>query len=143
MFISADVFIASLKPWAMYSFIDPRVHSTIPHYFVIINQDASTAPILVFPVATTQIEKRKKFYQHSWVNSECLVEVWPSECNLLSRESAFDCNSAIDLEIERFYEKFVTQDLEYIWLVPATILEKLRHGVRSSRNIEKWIKDLV
>lgn len=144
MFIPEEAFVKILKPGSIYYFIDKKVSSSVPHYFVIINQDIQSSPILVLPVSTTQIESRKTYYQYSGVNMECLVEVTPQDVNnLLPRCSAFDCNSAVDITTERFYQKFIAGELEYIWIIPDDVLEKLRKGVKLSRNIEKWIQELV
>lgn len=144
MLIPEEAFMKLLKPGAMYYFIDSRVHDTVPHYFVIINQNIESSPVLVLPVSTTKKDRRKRFYQYSWVNQNCLVEVCPADCNnLLPLDSAFDCNSAIDIASNRFYEKFASKELSYIWMMPEEIVEKLRNGVKESRNIENWIKDLV
>ena len=63
MFTSFDDFTNKIHAGMVFYFRDVEVSEHIPHYFVIINKDILNAPVLVLPVSTSQVEKRKKFYQ--------------------------------------------------------------------------------
>lgn len=139
-----EEFIESLNPWSVFYFINNEVHSTVPHYFVIINKNISSCPVLVIPVSTTQIEKRTNYYKRHNFSDETLVRVHPEETNgILKKESIFDCSQTKTMDINIFYTLYQRGKLKYIWDMPINILEKLRKWVISTNQIDDWIKDLV
>lgn len=139
-----EQFIADLKPWMVFYFKDVEVSEHIPHYFVIINQNIQDAPVLVLPVSTSQIEKRKEYYKRCNFDSRCLVIVESHESNdILSKTSAFDCNQVKNKWILDIYELFVKWKACYKWTLPNEIIQKLRTGVLLSNQVEPWVKDLV
>jgi len=144
MTISENDFANTIKPWSVYYFTTIDVHSTIPHYFVVINQNINNSPILVLPVATSQLEKRKKYYNIHTLEKDALVIVNPKSSNwILTKKSAFDCNFTKIKTIKELYEVFSKWKLKYIWILPEEIINKLRNWVKAARQVENWIKDLV
>lgn len=137
-------FINELKPWMVFYFRDVEVSEFVPHYFVIINSDIKTAPVLVLPVATSQIEKRIKRYDFCNLNKECLVIIEPEKSNnILSKRTAFDCNEVKNKDILELYNLCVRWKASYEWTLPDEIIEKLKTWVLLSNQVEKWIKELV
>lgn len=88
----------------VFYFRDQEVSEHVPHYFVIINTDITSSPVLVLPVATSQIEKRIRRYDFCNLNKECLVIIEPEKsCNILSKLTAFDCNEVKNKDILELY----------------------------------------
>lgn len=144
MFETEKDFINELKAWMVFFFKDSEVSEFIPHYFVIINSDIKNSPVLVLPVATSQIEKRKRWYQRCSLNPECLVIVETEESNsILSKRTAFDCNEVKNKSILDLYSLYVRWKANYEWILSDEIIEKLRNWVLKSNQVEKWIKDLI
>lgn len=146
MFISEKDFINHIEIWSVFYFSTSEVSKTTPHYFVVINKDISTSPVLVLPVATSQIEKRKRYYelQSHFLDLSSLVFVQPEETNkILEKESVFDCNQVKIKTIEELYEKYLNKELDYVWVFPISIVEKLRNWVLLAKEVDNWIKDLV
>jgi len=146
MILSEQDFLNSIKIWSVFYFKTSEVSIKVPHYFVVINRDIFSSPVLVLPVATSQIEKRKKYYelQSNFLDKWSLVFVNPQETNnILEKESVFDCNQVKIKTIEELYEKYIDKELDYIWVLPENIVLKLRNWVKLAKEIDNWIKDLV
>lgn len=144
MFETEKDFINELKPWMVFYFKDVEVSELVPHYFVIINSDIKNSPVLVLPVATSQIDKRIRRYELCNLNKECLVIVEPEKSNnILSKKTAFDCNEVKNKDILDLYSLFIRWKASYEWILPDEIIEKLRNWVLISNQVERWIKDLV
>lgn len=144
MIESQEKFISELKPWMVFYFKDVEISEHVPHYFVIINKDIQNSPVLVLPVSTSQIEKRVAYYERCSFDKKCLVIIEPCETNsILSKKSAFDCNQVQNKPILDLYELYVRWKADYEWILPESIVEKLRTWVLLSNQVEKWIKDLL
>ena len=100
-------FCESLKAGMVFKFKDVDVSNTIPHYFVIINKNIINSPVLVLPVSTSQIKKRVKWYEKCNLDKNCLVIIEPKETNnILSKQSAFDCNQVKNKSILDLYDLY-------------------------------------
>lgn len=142
--LSEEDFIKSIKQWSVFYFVNEEVHSLIPHYFIIINKNISTSPVLVIPVSTTKINKRKAYYKKHWFSEETLVEVKPEETNwILKKDSVFDCSQTKIMDPIKFFTLYQKKKLKYIGIIPLDILNKLRIWVTSTNQIANWIKNLV
>jgi hypothetical protein len=65
----------------VFYFPDSLVSENIPHYFVIINTTIQTSPVLVLPVATSKVEKRKRWYKKCNLDERCLIVIQLIETN--------------------------------------------------------------
>ncbi len=146
MILSEQDFFKNTKVWSVFYFTTEDVSSETPHYFVVINKDILTSPVLVLPVATSKIEKRKRYYelQSNFLDKWSLVFVKPGETNkILEKESVFDCNRVKIKTIQELYEKYIDKELDYVWVLPENLVLKLREWVKLAKEIDNWIKDLV
>lgn len=146
MILSKQDFLNSIKVWSVFYFKTSEVSIKVSHYFVVINRDIFSSPVLVLPVATSQIEKRKRYYelQKDFLDKGSLVFVKPEESNnILEKESVFDCNQVKIKTIEELYEKYIDKELDYVWVLPENLVLKLREWVKLAKEIDNWIKDLV
>ncbi len=144
MIESQEKFIEELKPWMVFCFKDVEVSELVPHYFVIINNDIKNSPVLVLPVATSQIDKRIRRYELCNLNKECLIIIEPENSNnILSKRTAFDCNEVKNKDILDLYSLLVKWKASYEWTFSNDIVEKLRKWVILSHQVEKWIKELL
>jgi hypothetical protein len=146
MILSEKDFLDNIEVWSVFYFKIAEVSIKIPHYFVVINKDILTSPVLVLPVATSQIEKRKKYYelQSNFLDKWSLIFVKPQETNnILEKESVFDCNQVRIKTIQELYEKYIDKELDYVWVLPESLVLKLREWVKLAKEIDNWIKDLV
>jgi hypothetical protein len=142
--LNDEEFLYSIRFGAVFYFIFNEVHETVPHYFVILNRNPSMSSVLVIPVSTTKIDKRKSYYKRHWFSLETLIEVKPKETNwLLKKDSAFDCNETQIINSLEFYNMYKNKQLKYIWIMPKTISDKLKTWVLISNQIENWIKELL
>jgi len=92
----------------VFCFKDVEVSELVPHYFVIINNDIKNSPVLVLPVATSQIDKRNRRYELCNLNKECLIIIEPENSNnILSKRTAFDCNEVKNKDILDLYSLLV------------------------------------
>lgn len=142
--LNEGAFIKSVKYWSVFYFTYKEVHKTIPHYFVILNKDSTISSVLVIPVSTTQLSKRKAYYKRHGFSLDTLIEVTAEESNwILKKDSVFDCSSTKIIEPLEFYSLYQNSNLKYIGIMPKHITLKLKEAVLISKNIEPWIKEFI
>lgn len=143
-FISADLRIrATIKEGAIYYFIEESfTRSNDPHYFVILNKKPLEDEALILVNATTKIEERKQMQKN--MPPETLIEVSPTECCELTRDSIFDCNSVTEKSLDSLIAKLEENKLGICReIMPTEILEKLRNGVIKSPVVNRSHKKLI
>ncbi|MDR2640979.1 MAG: hypothetical protein LBC61_06900 [Candidatus Peribacteria bacterium] len=79
--LNYEGFLSSIKFGDIFYFIFDEVHKDTPHYFVILNKNPKISSVLVIPVSTTKIDKRKSYYKKCGFPLDTLVEVLPEETN--------------------------------------------------------------
>lgn len=142
--LNEEDFIKSIRYWSVFYFKYKEVHETIPHYFVILNKDSSISSVLVIPVSTTQLSKRRAYYKKHGLSLETLIEVTSEESKwILKKDSVFDCSSTKIIEPIEFYNLYQSKSLKYIWMMPENITLKLKKAALCSIHIEPWIKEFI
>lgn len=142
--LNKEDFIKSIKYGSVFYFKYEEVHETIPHYFVILNKDSTISSVLVIPVSTTQLTKRKAYYERHGLSLDTLIEVTAQESKwILKKDSVFDCSSTKIIEPLEFYDLYQSKNLKYIWIMPENITIQLKNAVLTSIHIEPWIKEFI
>jgi len=131
---------ASIKPGSVYYFSYENLHTSQPHFFVVINIDPFTEKIIILVCASSQTKNIK--LRNKTNPPETIVEVSPHQYPDFTRDvTMFDCNNSIFLvDIDKLVEKLSQNKLELKAEMSKTLVERLRQGVLSSRLIPLNIK---
>ncbi len=133
---------STLKPGAVYYFEDSRLDSSIPHYFIVLNNTPLEDAILLLVVSSSKVDKVKKRNINN-NPSETLVEISPSEYSEFSVESIIDCNSIFLKSTKELIQKVIDDKLRLKNPISSELLNKLQNAVIASPLVEKPIKRIL
>ena len=142
MNIPPDVkIISTINPGSVYYFRDEAITSESPHYFVVRNKDTVNGPIVALLCASSQIEKRQKWY--SSCPPETLVVVGPAQYRDFTKQTIINCNEVYKFTIAQLVTKLNGGILRLKAEMSISIVENLRWGILVSPVIERETKELL
>jgi hypothetical protein len=112
-------------------------------YFVVMNRNPKTDTVLLLVTPTTQIEKKRSFVRLAGISNETIVEVTPAECQMLSHNSAFNCNDLIEVKLSDLVAKIENNGSDHFSKIPELIMKKLIYGVKESPMVSEDHKKLL
>lgn len=130
----------TLRNGSVFYFVARELHSTDPHYMVVINRDPLGENLLLLCVFTSKVEKLK--FRHR-ENPQTIVEVSPVEYLDLRVPSAIDCNYICRRSLEQMAQMIREKKIGYQRDLPASALERVRQAVLASPMVEDEDKDRV
>jgi hypothetical protein len=139
--IPPDVKIrASIRTGSVYYFPYEMLHSSQAHYFVVLNIDPISEKVIILLCASSQIEKVK--LRNKYNPPETIVQISREQYPDFTTDiTVFDCNNSVFLQnINALVERLSQNKLQLKKEMDHTLVEKLRQGVISSRQIPVNIK---
>ncbi len=143
MDIPADIqIISTLEAGSVFyfgheDFEDP----SIPHYFIVLNDNPKKDKILVLVCASSRVEKVKN--RRSNCHEQTLVDLTPAEYIHLTTATVIDCNSVMEIELSNLIQKFKEGKLKICEKMPFTSFNLIKSGVLTSRLVEERKKNMV
>ncbi|MEN8254743.1 MAG: hypothetical protein ABFR33_04655 [Verrucomicrobiota bacterium] len=131
----------TLRSGTVYYFEHRGLHSTEPHYFIVINANPQSDKLLIMTVGSSRVDNVRK--RRHGLPDETLVIVDPSEYADFSKPTVIDCNQVFELSREELVQKFKTKQLRSHNDFPASVLEKIWQGVRISPRVDEVHKQLI
>lgn len=120
----------SLREGTVYYFAHHSLTSTEPHYFIVVNSDPIKQKVLLLSVVTSQIEKVKLRRKACL---ETVVELTPTDLDLLTKPSIVDCNDLKEIPLADFNSRFAANKIKYFDKdLPAAFRKALRKAIHSS-----------
>ncbi|BFT94521.1 hypothetical protein MNSC_05290 [Minisyncoccus archaeophilus] len=143
--IPADAYIlTTIKRGSVYYFKNEEFASNEPHYFVVLNENPKNGNILILVCATSQVEKRKAIAQKMNFMEGTLVEVSPLDFTFFTKNSLFDCNNVIEINIGSIIEKLSNNELQICPQdMPDKIVNDLVRGVLVSNQVTEGNKKIL
>lgn len=136
--------LATIKRGTVYYLKDENFSSNEPHFFVVLNKNPRDNTILILACATSQIEKRKKNAQKLNFPPETLIEVSPSDFNLFSKNTLFDCNCVVERNMQSIIDKLSKKELKICSAeMPEKIISSLVSGVLLSSQVSEGNKKII
>lgn len=120
----------TIKQGVVYYFVHPTMDSTEPHYFVVLNKDPLSDEVILLTCATSQVDKVVSRRKN--VSSDTLVILDKKDCDFLSKETIFDCNSLKSCSVDLLVGKLSAGKLKIVGNVTEDVLEKLLDAVLAS-----------
>ncbi len=137
-----DQFIqGTIEQQTIYFAVDDSIPSGKPHYFVVLNVDPKTDQVIYLACATSKV--KEALQRRSGLPADTVVVVTPSECDVLKKDSAFDCNSLFERTIQQLIEKRALGRLKFEGKMPDNIFKKLINGVLKSTLVTGKAKKLI
>lgn len=135
-----------IEQGSMFSFIhepEGKGRETKHRYFIVINKEPKTDIVLLMLTPTSKVDKKRTWLENLNIDMSTLVIVQPSEYQVFTKETAFDCNEIIETSLLELIEKIEDAGcMDYI-KVPQTIINRLIIGIRRSPMIEPYVKAMV
>lgn len=144
MELPSDVIIkASIKQGVIYYFQENSFKSDEPHYFVVLNRNGSEDNFIYLVNATSQIDKALMRIKIQKLPSETLVILEPSDCPVLTKKSAFDCNSLTKKHIKELIRLVDEKILHLKGEMPSEHVMKILEGIKKSTLVENRVKRII
>jgi hypothetical protein len=131
----------TLRSGTVYYFEHRGLHSTEPHYFIVINANPQVDRVLIMAVGSSQVEKTRLRRQN--MPDETLVVVDPTEYPDFSKQTVVDCNQVFELSRQELVQKFQAKELRSHQDFPAEVMDKIWQGVRISPRVDGVHKQLI
>lgn len=122
---------STLEEGSVFYFEEETLTSTEPHYFVVLNNNPQTDVLLLLVFSSSQISN-VKLRNINNNPSKTLIEVSPNEYPAFSKNSIFDCNTIRLKTVNELIEKLSSGKLKLKPSIPASLLDRLRAGVKAS-----------
>jgi hypothetical protein len=145
MNISAQIrILAGIRTGSVYYFIEEKLSSEKPHYFIVLNRSPRIKNILVLVCASSQTKKRQEIAKKLGFSDDTLVLISPSEYSLFSKNTVVDCNSVFEKTAQSLIDKLEACKLGVCTeIMPAEIVEKLIRGVKASTQVSEEVKEIL
>lgn len=122
---------ATLYSGSVFYFVEERLTSDEPHYFVTLNREPTSDPLLLMVCSTSKLDKvRLRNINNN--PDDTLIKVFPSQYPEFSKTSIFDCNSLFLKTTANLVSKLNEGKLKIKPKMPDDILIKLRSAVKAS-----------
>lgn len=130
---------ATIRPGSVYYFRhEAFLHSSDPHYFVVINIDPTIEQVVLLVCASTK--KFKVAARSANLPPQTLIQVKPSQYPGFIYTSIFDCNYVYEDSLEELIQRLASKQLELKPEMNMQLVEQLRQGVLDSPLIAGRIK---
>ncbi len=144
MDLPSDIVIGgSIKQGVVYYFREGSFDSEDSHFFVVLNRNATTDSFIYFVNATSQVDKAKFRIEKQKLPPETLVIIGPSECSILTKLSAFDCNSVTKKHVSELLRLVEEEALVIKGEMPKECLDKLVSATKKSPLVENRAKKKI
>ena len=100
----------SLREGSVYYFVERRLTSAQPHYFIVVNSDPLRQRVVLLAVLTSNV-RDARLRRANYL--ETLVEFTPGESNVFTKHCVADCNDVFDMPLGDFNERFCAGEIEY------------------------------
>ena len=131
----------SLREGSVYYFVERRLTSPEPHYFIVVNHDPLGQRVLLLAVLTTNIRDANRRRAKCL---ETLVEFVASKSNVFTKDCVADCNDLFDIPLAEFSERFSAGDITYFDKdLPLNDRRALRKAIHASDLVAPELKALV
>ncbi|GAA5484595.1 hypothetical protein [Haloferula sargassicola] len=114
---------------------DRSLTSLEPHYFVVVNADPLGDQLLLLTVASSQVEKVKR--RRSREPASTVVEIGEAEYADFTKDSVIDCNQVFTKSLADLCSQWGRKEIVAKLDLPASLLDKLRLGIRDSRLVSE------
>lgn len=131
---------ATIRPGAVYYFIEETLYSREPHYFIVLNHHPAEDEVILLVCASSRIQETKKRAQRRSLPEATLVEIRKDEYPDFTTDSIVDCNYVLHRSIEHLVNKLKQGDLKLKTVMESSLVEKLRKAVLDSPVIKENIK---
>lgn len=143
MHIPGKILIGAIKEGNVYLFQNPNFTNVDhEHFHVVVNRSPQVEEVIILVHATSQVEKKRQWVESNNLPDDTLVITNPTECQFLSKETAFNCNDRTLFTKDDLESLTDSYQLKYIEQIPTQLLERIRAGLMASPLIEEEIKDL-
>ena len=131
----------SLREGSIYYFVERRLTSGEPHYFIVVNNDPLVQRVLLLAVLTTNVRDAKRRRANCL---ETLIEFTPDKSNVFTRQCVADCNDLFDIPLTEFNERFSAGEIAY-FDKDLSLSERraLRKAIDASELVPPELKALV
>lgn len=130
-----------LREGSVYYFVERRLTSPEPHYFIVVNYDPVAQRVLLLAVLTTNIRDAKR---RRAGHLETLVEFASGDAELFPKGCVADCNDLFDIPLVEFNERFTRGDIVYFEKdVSIENRRALRKAIHASKLVPDEIKASV
>lgn len=133
----------TLEQGYTYYFEEESFSGNEPHYFVILNKYPQNDEFVYFVNATSKVQKNREIQVALGRPVNSYVDVKPSECSFIKKDSIFNCNVIHKKSKQALIDKVEVGKLELIGAIPDRIVKKLISGVLASPLVEGRIKNLL
>ena len=99
-----------LREGSVYYFVDRRLTSPEPHYFIVVNRDPLSQRVVFLTVLTSNV-RDARLRRANYL--ETLVEFTPSKSNAFTKHCVADCNQLFDMSLHEFNERFIAGKIVY------------------------------
>ena len=112
-------------------------------FFIVLNSNPKNDTLILLTTVTSQVEKvRKRVIIKSQSPMTC-VELSPSDCPLLSTESAIDCNEVVEVSRKDLAARIDNGGEFFFEKLPQTVIQKIKSGVMASTLVSQENKTKV
>lgn len=112
-------------------------------YFVVLNRNPKTDTALILVTSTTQVAKRLEFIKRAGISEKTIVFVSDREYKVFTKESVFDCNEVIEVDINNLIKKIENNGSMNYPKIPDSILAKLIVGINESPRVSEAFKKML
>jgi hypothetical protein len=131
---------AVLQPGSVFHFPHTGFATDRPHYFVVLNEQPLTDPLLVLVHATSKVGQARAHATYL----DTLIELTPDDYpDFTESVSAIDCGFVTALTIHELAEKFAHGHLRFCRPMSEAVLQRLRTGIRGSPTVERKYKKMI
>ena len=131
----------SLREGTVYYFAHHTLTSPEPHYFIVVNADPLKQKVLLLSVVTSQVEKVKLRRKAC---PETVVELTPTDFDVLTKPSIVDCNDLKEIPLTAFNGNFAANKIKYFAKdLPVPLRKALRKAIHASMILSGEQKALV
>lgn len=119
---------------------DRRLTSPEPHYFVVINANPLGDRLLLLSVATSKVEKLKRFRSGL---PGTVVEILPEEYADFTVATAIDGNTVWEQSLDEFIRMTNRREVRHHKDLAPALVDRIRRAVQASPLVDQATKDLL
>ncbi len=112
-------------------------------YFAVLNRNPKTDTALIMLTSTTQVAKKREFFNRAGISEKTIVIVTPSEYSVFKTESAFNCNDIYEVKMSDLIKKIEDGGSMNYPKLSDKVLNKLIIAVNASPLVSVAIKKLL
>ena len=141
-----QAFISSLKTGHLYKFISPKVHPTIPHFFILLGH-TDNYDKFIFNCCTSKFDKRYAHLTRQGLPYSTLVPIGKDmriALNFKLDDTCMDCNTPTlhtKGELENIFN--LCSPIEVRGTLDDSHIQQILKGTHESEMVDEWMKDIV